>query len=97
LTDVSEVLTVSIVRAPSVNFYETTRRNIPEGCHLQAEMNFTGCFELVINENLHILLVAQGNISGRKFTLRIPTDTQSKEQRFQWRKPKRCRKIILLL
>jgi hypothetical protein len=44
MTDVSEVLTAYIIIAlmmeagrtsePSVNFYETTRRNIPEGCHL---------------------------------------------------------------
>jgi hypothetical protein len=59
LTDVSEELTASIIRATkwdiapynlaqvdlmmetvrtsvsSVNFYQTTWRNIPEGCHLQ--------------------------------------------------------------
>jgi hypothetical protein len=23
----------------SINFYQTTRRNIPEGCHLQTERN----------------------------------------------------------
>jgi hypothetical protein len=45
LTDVSEVLAASIIRAilvkeaastseTSVNFYQTTRRNIPEGGHL---------------------------------------------------------------
>jgi hypothetical protein len=47
LTDVSDVLTTSIIRAiialmmeavstseMSVNFYETTRRNIPEDGHL---------------------------------------------------------------
>jgi hypothetical protein len=48
LTDVSEVLTAAIIRAMSVlmmeavstsetkvNFYETTRRIIPEGCHVR--------------------------------------------------------------
>jgi hypothetical protein len=43
LTDVSEVLTASIMRAmmvavstseTSVNFYETARRNIPEHSHI---------------------------------------------------------------
>jgi hypothetical protein len=44
MTDVSEVLTASIVIALMMeavrtsemlfNFYETTRCNIPEGCHL---------------------------------------------------------------
>jgi hypothetical protein len=48
LIDVLEVRTASIIRAhivlmmeavrtseTLVNFYETTRRNIPEGCHLE--------------------------------------------------------------
>jgi hypothetical protein len=43
LTDVSEVRTASIIRVMmeavstsemSVNFYQTTRRSVPEGCHL---------------------------------------------------------------
>jgi hypothetical protein len=48
-TDVSEVLTASIIRAimmeaastyeTSVNFYQTTRRNIPEDGHFQVTDN----------------------------------------------------------
>jgi hypothetical protein len=35
LTDVSEVLTAAIITSETlVNFYETTRRNIPEDSHL---------------------------------------------------------------
>jgi hypothetical protein len=48
-TEVSEVLATSIIRATmeaenisetSVNFYHTTRRNIPEDCHLQRNATF---------------------------------------------------------
>jgi hypothetical protein len=36
-TDVSEVTTASIVRTMEALYsYETTRTNIPEGCHLHA-------------------------------------------------------------
>jgi hypothetical protein len=45
LADVSEVLTASVIMAmmmkegstskTPVNFYETTWRNVPEGCHLE--------------------------------------------------------------
>jgi hypothetical protein len=51
----------------------------------------------LINEILHILLGAEVNVRPCKFTLGNPTDKQAKEQGFQWRKPKRCRRIILLL
>jgi hypothetical protein len=50
LTDVSEVRTASALMMEavrpsetSVNFYETTRRNISEGCHLHTHFSFPPC------------------------------------------------------
>jgi competence protein ComGF len=54
-TDVSEVLTVFIIRAMSialmvVNFYQTARRNNPEYRHLQINSFFNFCFSLQTEE-----------------------------------------------
>jgi hypothetical protein len=49
-TDVSEVLTASIIRAmmASVNFYDTTWRNIPEDSHYQKSPNFAQCVVYIV-------------------------------------------------